>query len=172
MRIKYLTIGLIAGALLATAGTSLAAPLIEKVTASLRLDYKVELDGQTVELQNAPLIYNGASYLPVREVGELVGKDVAFENGTIKLTEKEDANLTEEWVGLRQLTSVGVEVTVSPGNILTIQKGDAKVEFLSTDIVPDDTVILSYEGISFEVRSQNGQTYLKTDDLKKFGVID
>lgn len=102
MRIKYLLIGLISGVLIATAGTAAAQAVIEKITASVRTDYSVQLDGKKVELKNAPLAYNGASYLPVREVAELVGKEVDFDNGIIKLetpkaeTPKEDETVNSE----------------------------------------------------------------------------
>ncbi|GKU76840.1 stalk domain-containing protein [Paenibacillus sp. L3-i20] len=87
---KKVIIGFLAGVIFATAGTALAAPTISKITASLRTDYKVELDGSKVELKNSPLAYNGSSYLPVKEMAELIGKEVSFDKGTIKLTTKEE----------------------------------------------------------------------------------
>lgn len=83
---KKVIIGFIAGVLFATAGTAMAKTAIEKITASVRTDYTLELDGKKVDLKNAPLAYDGASYLPVREVSEILGKDVDFKDGVIKLT--------------------------------------------------------------------------------------
>lgn len=82
---KKIIIGFIAGVIFATAGTAMAQTAIEKITAYVRTDFSVELDGQKVELKNAPLAYNGSSYLPVREVSEMLGKEVDFEDGVIKL---------------------------------------------------------------------------------------
>lgn len=83
---KKVIAGFIAGMIFATAGTALAQTAIEKITASVRTDYSVEVDGKKVELTNAPLAYNGSSYLPVREVSEMLGKEVDFKDGVIKLS--------------------------------------------------------------------------------------
>lgn len=169
MRIKYLTIGLIAGALLATAGTSLAAPLIEKVTASLRPDYKIEVDGKSVELENPPLIYDGSSYLPVREVGSIIGKDVVFEDGTIKLTSKEDATLNHEWIALRDLAiAQGLESGyISDIESHGLKKGDQVILKYSVT----DGYAESPEGQVVQLQVTNGAAYLLIEDLRKVGII-
>ncbi|RJE88632.1 hypothetical protein D3P07_11605 [Paenibacillus sp. 1011MAR3C5] len=82
---KKIIIGFIAGVIFATAGTVMAQTAIEKITATVRTDYSVEVDGKKVELNNAPLAYNGSSYLPVREVSEMLGKEVDFKDGVIML---------------------------------------------------------------------------------------
>lgn len=119
MRLKYLLIGFAAGTLLATAGTSIAAPVLEKVTATIRADFGLEIDGESVQLKNAPLAYNGASYLPVRELSELLGKDVDFDNDTILLTTKEEETMSEQnlenWVSIDQLKLDGHDVRVGIG---------------------------------------------------------
>ncbi|REK69348.1 stalk domain-containing protein [Paenibacillus paeoniae] len=86
---KKIIAGFIAGMIFATAGTALAQTAIEKITASVRTDYSVEVDGKKVTLTNSPLAYNGSSYLPVREVSEMLGKEVDFKDGVIKLTTPE-----------------------------------------------------------------------------------
>lgn len=123
-RLKYLFVGLLAGILVATAGQSFAASVIEKVTATVRADYSVELDGKKAELKNAPLAYDGNSYLPVREIANLLGKDVDFEDGVIKLdTPKEADDVTDitldldEWTSLDQLRLNGHEVRIGIGLI-------------------------------------------------------
>lgn len=96
---KKVIIGFIAGVIFATAGTAVAQTVIEKVTATVRTDFTVELDGEKVELTNNPLAYNGSSYLPVKEISELMGKEVGFEDGVIKIStptdEKESTEVTE-----------------------------------------------------------------------------
>lgn len=108
-QLRRLFIGLIAGALLATAGTSFGAAAFEKVAAILRPDFTLIIDGSKAELKNAPLVYNGTSYLPLRESAELFGKNVDFKNGTITLNTKEvtemnydDINL-DEWISTHDL---------------------------------------------------------------------
>ncbi|OBR64958.1 hypothetical protein A7K91_05110 [Paenibacillus oryzae] len=82
---KKMIISFVAGAMFATAGTAAATSVIERVTASVRTDYSVELYGQKVTLINASLAYNGSSYFPVIEISELLGKKVGFDSGVIKI---------------------------------------------------------------------------------------
>lgn len=83
---RKVIIGFIAGVLFATAGTAMADTVIKKVSATIRGDYSLELDGETVQLKNDPLVYNGSSYLPLREVAEIVDTEVSFDDGVISLT--------------------------------------------------------------------------------------
>ncbi|MBH5316859.1 hypothetical protein I6N90_03415 [Paenibacillus sp. GSMTC-2017] len=92
---KKIIVAFIAGAIFATAGTAMANTIIEKVTASVRSDYKVELDGKSIELKNSPLAYNGSSYLPLKEFAQLLGKEVEFVEGTIMLKSIEEAPVEE-----------------------------------------------------------------------------
>lgn len=83
---KKFVIGVVVGAFLATAGTAAASTIIEKVTASVRTDYSVEVDGNKIALENAPLAYKGSAYIAVREISNVIGKDVGFEDGVIKIS--------------------------------------------------------------------------------------
>lgn len=94
---KKITLGIIIGILLATAIPAAAEEINKKVTATVRGDFSVEVDGESVALQNFPLAYNGNSYLPVRELATLLGKEVDFKDGVIKLDSP--------------ITSVEVEIT-------------------------------------------------------------
>jgi hypothetical protein len=128
---RTLIIGMIAGAVLATAGSAYAASAIEKVTAMIRPDYKVVVDGKQVQLKNAPISYNGTTYIPLREAGEMFGRTVGFKDGTITLDQqqpaqtggKDDAGVStvtqtpgsqadeinmDEWVSINSLTSSGL----------------------------------------------------------------
>lgn len=82
---KKFIIGVVVGAFLATAGTAAASTIIEKVTASVRTDYTIELDGKKLKLEKAPLAYEGSAYIAVREISTVIGKEVGFDNGVIKI---------------------------------------------------------------------------------------
>lgn len=107
-----LIIGLIAGALLATAGTALAESVFERVTAIARPDYKVKVDGKDVELQNAPLAYNGTTYVPLREAGEIFGYKVGFKSGTISLDQLEEEKDVDQ---VEPVAPVETEPVETPG---------------------------------------------------------
>lgn len=63
------------------AGVS-AATVIQKVESELRPDFTIVVDGEVQTFKNAqgetvyPMLYDGTTYLPVRAIGELMGKTV------------------------------------------------------------------------------------------------
>jgi len=78
-------VGIIIGAFLATAIPVAAEQVNKKVTATIRNDFTLQVDGVNVNLENSPLAFEGKSYLPVAEVARAVGKEVGFKDGVIKL---------------------------------------------------------------------------------------
>lgn len=64
------------------------------------VDYKILVNGNEAKLKNRPLLKDGdTTYLPLRELSELVGYDVDFNKGVITLDDPE---------------TVGSQTTVSP----------------------------------------------------------
>lgn len=70
---------------------ALATTGVEKVEAYLRHDYSVYLDGEKVSLKNPPLIYNGSSYLPVKNISELLDATVQWDNKTSSIHIKQNS---------------------------------------------------------------------------------
>ncbi|MCD8016574.1 MAG: PepSY domain-containing protein, partial [Oscillospiraceae bacterium] len=62
------------------------------VTALLRPDTAIVIDGETRTFYNAngeevhPILYNGTNYLPIRAIGELMGKNVNWDQSTLTVT--------------------------------------------------------------------------------------
>lgn len=86
---KKVAIGIVIGFLMAMAVPVGAETFKSLVSATLRPDYKLEIDGRSVVLQNPVLASEGKSYLPVREMATLLGKEVEFKDGVIKLSDPE-----------------------------------------------------------------------------------
>lgn len=82
---------------------ALADSVSKRVDATLRSDYKIVLDGKEMNFKQSDgasalaLVYDGTTYLPLRAIGEALGKDVDW-NGktkTITLTSTTDADGTQ-----------------------------------------------------------------------------
>ncbi len=56
-----------------------------EISAAFR-DIKIIVDGKQLSTSAEPFIYNGTTYLPVRAVGEAVGKEVVWDNDTKTVT--------------------------------------------------------------------------------------
>ena len=59
-----------------------AATAVQEITAQLRPDFEIEIDGEEREFYNVdgervyPILYEGTTYLPVRAIGEIMNKKV------------------------------------------------------------------------------------------------
>ncbi len=85
-----------------------SAHAVTNITAQLRPDYIIEVDGETQIFYNAqgvvvqPILYEGTTYLPVRAIGELMGKEVHWDGSsrTVSLlqpgTQPEESDSEEE----------------------------------------------------------------------------
>lgn len=96
-RITVLTACLLCAAGIAV-GVS-AAGIIQKVQSEIRPDFTVKIDGEVRTFKSAdgktvyPMLYEGTTYLPVRAIGELMGKTVYWYEED-KLIELKDEGTT------------------------------------------------------------------------------
>src|SRR5690554_5079604 len=90
---KKFVSGLIVGLLLTT--TVFASS--EQIQAVFT-DFNFVINGQDVELKTKPIVYDGASYLPVRELAETLGYHVDFrsDTGTIVLNNSVKSQTSEK----------------------------------------------------------------------------
>lgn len=175
---KRLILGLVIGLFIGSAVTAIASTNQTVQAIFKDVNFKVD-DQDPVELTF--LLHQGASYLPVRKAGEVLGYEVDYQTDpeTIIYRRKGDEQMltqtnsvTNEWISLRDLADQGIDVIVKPDNMLLIRSGESTVEFLTTDIKENESVELIFDGISFEVKSDGKSTYLKAEDLRRFGIID
>lgn len=59
-----------------------AQDVLQKVEAYLRPDFQLVLDGKPVQLSGPPLIYEDKSYLPLAELGRLMGANILWRGET------------------------------------------------------------------------------------------
>ncbi len=89
-----LTVGTLtaAGIALPQYVSAVEAPAVTEVTATLSPDISVTLDGTVCTFFDVtgqrvyPVLYNGTNYLPVRAIGELMGKNVNWDQSTLTIS--------------------------------------------------------------------------------------
>lgn len=80
MKKKAVVLGLVAAMALGTCTVS-AANGTRNISATFR-NIKIVVDGKQLSTSAEPFIYNGTTYLPIRAVGEAVGKEVTWNGNT------------------------------------------------------------------------------------------
>lgn len=96
-KITVLTAGILCAVGVAVGAS--AAGIIQKVQSEIRPDFTVKIDGEICTFKNVngdvvyPMLYEGTTYLPVRAIGELMGKTVYWYEDD-KLIELKDEKTT------------------------------------------------------------------------------
>ena len=74
---------------------------VQNITAEIRPDFTITVDGVTRTFQDAkgnavyPMLYQGTNYLPVRAIGELMGKTVSWDSAARVITLAGDSLVTD-----------------------------------------------------------------------------
>ncbi len=126
----------------------------QNVTATLRYDFTIIVDGveQTFRDVNGntvyPLLYNGSTYLPIRAIGNLMGKTVSWDSATYTATLSggEDSLVTDA----DTFGQSGTQTTTQTGTQTSGDIGEAKAK----------EIALNHAGIS---ASQATFAYVKKD---------
>lgn len=85
----------------ATAGTPDTGAVTQNIAAQLRPDFTIVVDGAEATFRDVngtvvyPLLYNGSTYLPIRAIGELMGKTVSWDGATGTVTLASDSLVTD-----------------------------------------------------------------------------
>lgn len=85
---KYRAMKAAACAMALSAALTVGASAATNVTATMRPDVTVRIDGIARDFYNAqgkevhPILYNGTTYIPLRAIGELMGKNVNWDQAT------------------------------------------------------------------------------------------
>lgn len=111
-RIRVLTAGMLCAAGIAVGAS--AAGIIQSVQSELRPDFTVKIDGEVCTFKDVngevvyPMLYEGTTYLPIRAIGEIMGKTVYWYEDD-KLIELKD----------EKTTVTDADVIVTEGNSTT-----------------------------------------------------
>ena len=139
---------------------------VRQVQAELRPDVKVAVDGQQQTFTDVngnpvyPLLYNGSTYLPVRAIGNLMGKTVTWDErtNTVGLDSKETANITDADVIIRQDGSTetpGAAATQAPASTPAPTAQSLDYASLKQTLAQLDTDIAAFETQAAAVQNVN-----------------
>ncbi|WP_158606385.1 stalk domain-containing protein [Paenibacillus ginsengarvi] len=92
---KKVFIGFLVGIISATALSVYADDGLEKIEAYLRPSLPITLDGKKVTLENPPVMYDGSTYLRLRDIAALTGLEVNWNDTTqtVELGKKGDSQM-------------------------------------------------------------------------------
>lgn len=161
---KRVIISLVVGFLLGSATIVGASNQVNAILANV----KVNVNGTDKNLKNTPLMYNDRTYLPVREVSDLLGYEVVWDDqtSTVRLTQQYQDT---DWIGISYLNEqYGVYMEV--GKETTLSKGDVKITFPTPRSDAGIVDIVTDRG-TFQINAYNGRFYIVLDQMKTIGLI-
>lgn len=146
--------------LIGTISIASGAELKESISGVFRKDFSIRIDGKQTEFH--PVIINGDSYLPVREIAKIMGYDVNWNenNKEIHLDKKKSGWITEGVVsalsnqdGIRRIELIGKPL-----------KGDFSIIIVSLN---ENTIITNVDGEEISAEDIAIGTHITAD----FGPI-
>lgn len=147
----------------AAAGTPDAGARARDITVEVRSDFTVEVDGQVRTFTDAqgrtvyPLLYQGSTYLPVRAIGELMGKSVAWDGKTNTVTLSGNGEVTDADVIVGGGTAAG---------LLTAEQAKAKA--LADAGLTADQVTFTEAKLDWDDGRQVYDIEFYTDDYQEY----
>ncbi len=119
---------------------AVSAGLIDDIDAQIRRDFTIVIDGKTQTFKNAngetvyPVLYDGTTYLPVRAIGELMGKTVYWYEDDKRIELKDsgttvtDADVIYDGTASGKTETGKTEIGVEPGRMEPGKVEPGKVE--------------------------------------------
>lgn len=122
--LKKLFCGFIAGVTAAAVIPAIAKTVEEQITVSYN-NIKITIDGEPLDTTGAePFIYEGTTYLPVRKIGEAVGKNVQWDGATNTVSLGYAPETTNNLLDIMQPHA---------SNSCKIYSGNAKFDFIGAE---------------------------------------
>ncbi|MFD0587837.1 stalk domain-containing protein [Paenibacillus sp. GCM10027627] len=147
---KKLTIGVtsfIAGAVIMSSMSVFAAsPAIQKITANINNTILLKLNGEKVKTEQPVLTYNGRTYVYLKDIGELVGASVEWNNSdkSVEIV-TEQVELPNEEGGIDEGKLLNIAALIDKLKTLTLKYDIDKNE---ANLTIDDIVYYSYNNLT------------------------
>ncbi|MDO4562641.1 MAG: PepSY domain-containing protein [Clostridia bacterium] len=158
MKKKFTVVAAVVMCVICVAIGATCATVVQTIQAEIRPDFSVVIDGQETVFKNAqgdvvyPMFYNGTTYLPIRAIGEMMGKTVYWyeEDKRIEL-KSETSTVTDADViitsgggaGRTAITTSGSEITLDEAKAIALDKAgldESVVTFTKAKLETDDGV--------------------------------
>jgi hypothetical protein len=193
--LKKFVSGVIFGIILATTASVYADEGLQKIEAYLRPTLPITLNGQAVKLEGTPIMYDGSTYLKLRDVAGLTGLQVNWsdatqtvELGTVKGEVKSVATTSatpSTFDGIKAITVDSkqyynvksfIDKYYDSKNYKhrqpTIFKWNGQIKTVTVNMIIGPSVDLSANSTD-QIQIFNGETYINTDyypDIKNGSV--
>ncbi len=150
-KVTVLTAGILCAAGIVVGAS--AAGVIQKVQSELRPDFTIKVDGKKQTFKNVngdevyPMLYDGTTYLPVRAIGELMGKTVYwYEDDKLIELKSEKTTVTDADVIVPGDKDDKPDKTDKPDK----DKKPDKTDKPDKDDKPKETLPPDFKGITIE----------------------
>lgn len=193
MKKKRLTALLIVVSLISVFAGATAGSLITEIRAELRKDFRIVIDGEKKVFKNVngeavyPILYEGTTYLPVRSIGEIMGKTVYWyeEDKLIEFKDK-SSTVTDADVIVK---SKEQELKPAFAELIDEEKAkekaledagiqDENVRFVRVELDNDDIVwhydiefIIGNTEYDYDIKADDGRVLGKDIDVGKSEIV-
>ena len=154
----------------AATGTPDTSAVTQNVTVGLHPEYTILVDGVERTFTNVngtvvyPMAYNGSIYLPIRAIGNLMGKSVAWDGATSTVTLSGGNEITDadsfDQTGGNTGTSTGAAITAERAKEIALSDAGlsaSQVSFIRSQLDRDDGRLV------YDVEFYNTATYTEYD---------
>lgn len=160
------------GAMAFAACTAFAAEGTREIPATFR-NIKIVVDGKEISANAEPFIYNGTTYLPIRAVGEAVGKEVSWDAQTNTITLSDAPPVMEAAVSQREDLEFTLSVTPSGKKerteILRIRENQDTYSLYYYGLAD---VSITLDGQTLPLAQAMGEGKITADDILRKGFQD
>lgn len=169
---KKFVIGIIIGFTIGLAGTAVANNATIQATIQ---SFNFVVDGKQKTLSVDPIVYNGTTYLPVRNVSNLLGYDVAYqaENRTIILTyqggDQEETQVTGDFISFSELKELGVYIIHTASNTTRIVRNGKFVEINTPNESGEYRTL--HSDLVLHIKIEDGETKVRVEELIIAGIL-
>lgn len=168
---KRVIASLAIGMLIGSATVAAAAPNTVQATIA---KFKILVDGETKTGTTNQLVYNGTTYVPIREVGGLLAYETKYDGQLKQIEFISTDKVSGEWISLYEfevLNNLQIVGSKEVDGSYKVVKGLEDIFSFNTSELKDgdESATTSKSGNIIRFKKHLGSTLLNKEDLKKSG---